>query len=83
MAPSLGSHQARSGMDAQELNLNLNGYGPVCSIVHFAQLVGLPERVVREQVSKGYWPTYGKVGKYVMINLAAIQAQCLHREAVK
>ncbi len=56
---------------------------PICGLTKFAELIGLPERVVREQVSKGYWPTYGKVGKYVMINLAAIQDQCLRREALK
>ncbi len=49
---------------------------PLCTISKFAELTGLGERVVREQVSRGYWPVV-KVGKYALINLAAIQADCL------
>lgn len=52
---------------------------PLCTIARFAELTGLGERVVREQVAKGYYPVR-KIGKYALINLAAIQADCLNRE---
>jgi hypothetical protein len=52
---------------------------PVCTRERFAQFSGLGEEVVRGMCDRGYLPTV-KLGKYSLINLAALFRQCSQSE---
>lgn len=51
---------------------------PIISPALFADLVGVPEGVVRGWISRGYIPTYS-VGKYTLINLALLNRMALQK----
>ena len=52
---------------------------PVVTRERFAQFSGLGEEVVRGMCDRGYLPTV-KLGKYSLINLAALFRQCSDNE---
>ena len=52
---------------------------PTMTIERFALLSGLDEGVVIGHIRRGYLPSV-KLGKYRMINIALLQAQCLQAE---
>ncbi|MGO2244854.1 MAG: DNA-binding protein [Halomonas sp.] len=49
------------------------------TIEHFSQLSGQDEGVLQGHIRRGYLPTI-KVGRYRMINVALLNAQCLSAE---
>ena len=49
------------------------------TIERFSQLSGLDEGVIQGHIRRGYLPTI-KVGRYRMINVALLNAQCLSAE---
>lgn len=51
---------------------------PVVSRTKFAELVGVSPAVVLGWVNRGYLPTIN-VGKYSLINLALLNANCLNQ----
>ncbi|WP_447043564.1 DNA-binding protein [Vreelandella sp. H-I2] len=52
---------------------------PTMTIERFSQLSGLDEGVIQGHIRRGYLPTI-KVGRYRMINVALLNAQCLNAE---
>ncbi len=52
---------------------------PTMTIERFSQLSGLDEGVLQGHIRRGYLPTI-KVGRYRMINVALLNAQCLSAE---
>ncbi|MBL1268134.1 DNA-binding protein [Halomonas sp. AOP13-D3-9] len=52
---------------------------PTMTIERFSQLSGLDEGVLQGHIRRGYLPTI-KVGRYRMINVALLNAQCLNAE---
>lgn len=52
---------------------------PTMTIERFSQLSGLDEGVLQGHIRRGYLPTI-KVGRYRMINVALLNAQCLNTE---
>ncbi|MGP5309618.1 DNA-binding protein [Vreelandella alkaliphila] len=52
---------------------------PTMTIERFSQLSGLDEGVIQGHIRRGYLPTI-KVGRYRMINVALLNAQCLSAE---
>lgn len=52
---------------------------PTMTIERFSQLSGLDEGVLQGHIRRGYLPTI-KVGRYRMINVALLNAQCLTAE---
>ncbi|MFC3282850.1 DNA-binding protein [Litchfieldella rifensis] len=52
---------------------------PTMTIERFSQLSGLDEGVIYGHVRRGYLPTI-KVGRYRLINVALLNAQCLQAE---
>ena len=55
---------------------------PVCTRERFAQFSGLEEGVIRGLCDRGYLPTI-KLGKYSLINLAALIQQCSEQEQIE
>lgn len=55
---------------------------PIVTREKFAQLSGLEEGVIRGMIDKGYLPTV-KVGKYRMVNVARLSADCFQAEGVE
>lgn len=49
---------------------------PVMAADRFAELVGVSSEVVRGWIDKGYLPTM-KIGRYRLVNLAALQREAL------
>jgi len=58
-----------------------NYASPVVSRERFAEMVGLPLGVVVGFINKGYLPTVS-IGKYSLVNVAAIQRSCSEKEFV-
>ncbi|WP_112068109.1 hypothetical protein [Herbaspirillum rubrisubalbicans] len=56
-----------------------NYVSPVVSRERFAEMVGLPLGVVVGFINKGYLPTVS-IGKYSLVNVAAIQRSCSEKE---
>ncbi|GEK74658.1 MULTISPECIES: MerR family transcriptional regulator [Halomonas] len=52
---------------------------PLMTIERFAELSGLEQGVVYGQIRNGHLPAV-KVGRYRMVNVALLQAQCLTQE---
>lgn len=52
---------------------------PLMTLERFAELSGLDQGVIYGHVRKGYLPAV-KLGKYRLINVALLQAQCLAQE---
>ena len=52
---------------------------PTMTIEHFSQLSGQDEGVLQGHIRRGYLPTI-KVGRYRMIDVALLNAQCLSAE---
>ncbi|MGQ0333105.1 DNA-binding protein [Halomonas elongata] len=52
---------------------------PLMTLERFAELSGLEQGVVYGHVRRGYLPAV-KMGKYRLINIALLQAQCLSQE---
>ncbi|MGM0784631.1 MAG: helix-turn-helix domain-containing protein [Pseudomonadota bacterium] len=52
---------------------------PLMTIERFAELSGLDQGVVYGHIRSGYLPAV-KVGRYRMVNIALLQAQCLLQE---
>lgn len=52
---------------------------PAMTIERFSQLSGLDEGVIQGHIRRGYLPTI-KIGRYRMINVALLNAQCLNAE---
>lgn len=52
---------------------------PLMTLERFAQLSGLEEGVIYGHIRRGYLPSV-KLGKYRLINVAMLQAQCLQGE---
>lgn len=66
--------------DVQNIPTVFNcAFVPVCTRERFAQFSGLDEGVVRGMCDRGYLPTV-KLGKYSLINLAALFRQCSESE---
>lgn len=55
---------------------------PVCTRERFAQFSGLEEGVIRGLCDRGYLPTV-RLGKYSLINLAALLIQCQEQERIE
>jgi excisionase family DNA binding protein len=71
----------RSGTPALALLSATPVMTPVMTKERFAELVGVEVGVVRGMLDRGYLPTV-KIGRHRLINLAALQAQCLARESL-
>lgn len=56
-----------------------NYASPLVSRERFADMVGLPVGVIVGFINKGYLPTVS-IGKYSLINVAAIQRSCSEKE---
>ncbi len=56
-----------------------NYVSPLVSRERFAEMVGLPLGVIVGFINKGYLPTVS-IGKYSLVNLAAIQRSCSEKE---
>ncbi|QJQ96268.1 MULTISPECIES: DNA-binding protein [Halomonadaceae] len=52
---------------------------PTMTIERFSQLSGLDEGVIYGHIRRGYLPTI-KIGRYRLINVALLNAQCLQAE---
>lgn len=52
---------------------------PLVSRERFAELSGLPIGVIVGFINKGYLPTVS-IGKYSLINVAALQRSCVEKE---
>lgn len=52
---------------------------PLVSREKFSQMCGLPLGVVVGFINKGYLPTVS-IGKYSLINVAALQRSCFEKE---
>lgn len=52
---------------------------PLVTRERFAEIVGLPTGVIVGMINKGYLPTVS-IGKYSLVNLAALQRSCLEKE---
>lgn len=66
----------RSGIPACCLPSGLAIAIPVMSKERFAEACGLEVGVIRGMLDRGYLPTV-KIGRHRMVNVAALQAQCL------
>ena len=55
------------------------GVSPLVTRERFAEIVGLPTGVIVGMINKGYLPTVS-IGKYSLVNLAALQRSCLEKE---
>lgn len=69
-------------MDASKaiVTPSLSNYSPpLVSRERFAEMVGLPVGVIVGFVNKGYLPTVS-IGKYSLINVAALQRSCVEKE---
>lgn len=61
-------------------HLQINASTPLMSKARFAELVGFKPAVINGWATKGHIPTV-MVGRHQLINVAAIQRDCLEREA--
>ncbi|MBW9333850.1 hypothetical protein FEE59_10065 [Herbaspirillum sp. RU 5E] len=52
---------------------------PLVTRERFAEMVGLPVGVIVGFINKGYLPTVS-IGKYSLVNVAAIQRRCAEKE---
>ncbi|MBD3896590.1 DNA-binding protein [Halomonas sp. ML-15] len=52
---------------------------PLMTLERFSELSGLDEGVIYGHIRRGYLPSI-KMGKYRLINVALLQAQCLSNE---
>lgn len=69
---ALGTQTNATSLPPQIINLPMP---PVMHPDKFAELIGLSSGVVGGWIQLGYLPTL-KIGKYRMINLSALTAQC-------
>lgn len=52
---------------------------PLMTIERFSELTGLDQGVIYGQIRNGHLPAV-KIGRYRMVNIALLQAQCLTQE---